>query len=124
MPAYARYESLVLDVIPPGCERAVDVGCGNGDLTRRLRRSGISQVVGIDRDQSCIERCGAHPDAGDITYVVGDVLISELEPARFDLVSAVAALHHMDARSGLLRLRSLVAPGSVPVLGRLRHCPH
>src|SRR5262249_29436685 len=34
----------------------------------------------------------------------------------FDLVSAVASLHHMDARAGLIRLRSLVAPGGVLVV--------
>jgi hypothetical protein len=32
------------------------------------------------------------------------------------VVSAVASLHHMDARSGLIRLRSLVAPGGVLVV--------
>jgi 2-polyprenyl-3-methyl-5-hydroxy-6-metoxy-1,4-benzoquinol methylase len=107
---------LVFDVIPPGCRRAVDVGCGNGDLTRKLRQRGIPEVVGIDRDRPCIERCKAHPEAGDIDYVVGDVLTSGLEPTSFDLVSAVASLHHMDARSGLVRLRDLVAPGGVLVV--------
>lgn len=112
----SRYESLVFDVIPPGCRRAVDVGCGNGDLTRALRARGIPEVVGIDRDEPCIERCTAHPEAGDITYVRGDLLTAGLEPAGFDLVSAVATLHHMDARAGLLRLRDLVAPGGVLVV--------
>ena len=72
--------------------------------------------MGIDKDQPCIERCKAHPEAGDIDYVVGDVVGSELEPASFDLVSAVASLHHMDADSGLVRLRELVAPGGVLVV--------
>jgi SAM-dependent methyltransferase len=109
----SRYESVMLDAIPAGCRRAVDVGCGNGDLTRRLRARGIPEVVGIDRDGPCIERCRAHPEAGDIGYVVGDLLTGELEPASFDLVTAVATLHHVDARAGLIRLRSLVAPGGV-----------
>src|SRR5262249_15126858 len=90
----SRYESLVLDAIPPSCKRAVDVGCGNGDLTRELRGRGIPSVVGIDRDGSCIQRCKDHPEAGDISYLVGDLLTSGLEPASFDLVSAVASLHH------------------------------
>lgn len=112
----SRYESLVFDVIPPDCKRAVDVGCGNGDLTRMLRDRGIREVVGIDQDEPCIERCKAHPEAGDISYVVGDVLTSGLEPASFDLVSAIATLHHMDARAGLVRLRDLVAPSGVLVV--------
>ena len=112
----SRYESLVFEAIPPACKRAVDVGCGNGELTRTLRQGGIPEVVGIDRDQTCIARCKAHPGAGDISYVLGDVLTSELEPASFGAVCAVASLHHMDACSALVRLRDLVAPGGVLVV--------
>lgn len=107
---------MVLDVIPPGCKRAIDVGCGNGGLTRALRGRGIPEVTGIDRDEPCIERCKSHPGAGDISYVAGDVLACQLEAASFDLVSAVASLHHVDARAGLARLRDLVAPGGVLVV--------
>ena len=107
---------MVLDVIPAGCTRAIDVGCGNGALTRALRDRGIPQVAGIDRNEPCIERCKSHPGAGDISYVVGDVLTCPLEAGSFDLVSAIASLHHMDARAGLARLRDLVAPGGVLVV--------
>jgi SAM-dependent methyltransferase len=112
----SRYELLVFDAIPPGCKRVLDVGCGNGELTRELRRRGVPELVGIDRDEPCIQRCKDHPEAGDIRYVAGDILTSDLQPANFDLVSAVASLHHLDARSGLVRLRSLVAPGGVLVV--------
>ena len=112
----SRYESLVFDAIPAGCKRALDVGCGNGELTRALRQRGIPEVVGLDRDEPCIQRCRDHPEAGDVRYVVGDLLTDDLEPASFDLVCAVASLHHLDARSGLVRLRSLVAPGGVLVV--------
>jgi SAM-dependent methyltransferase len=112
----SRHESLVFDVIPAGCKRALDVGCGDGALTRELRNRGVPEVVGLDRDEPCIQRCRNHPEAGDIRYVAGDVLTSDLERASFDLVSAVASLHHLDARSGLVRLRSLVAPGGVLVV--------
>jgi SAM-dependent methyltransferase len=71
-------------------------------------------VVGIDRDEPCIPRCKAHPGSGDISYVAGDVLTCPLEAGSFDLVIAVASLHHMDARAGLARHgRDLVAPGGV-----------
>src|SRR6266536_3084023 len=112
----ARYESLVFDVVPAGCKRALDVGCGNGELTRELRDRGVPQVVGLDRDGPSIQRCRDHPEVGNIRYVLGDIRTSDLEPASFDLVSAVASLHHLDARSGLVRLRSLVAAGGVLVV--------
>ena len=107
---------MVLDVIPPGCKRALDVGCGNGELTRELHRRGIPEVVGLDRDEACVQRCRHHRQAGDIRYVVGDLRAIDLGLEGFELVSAVATLHHMDAGEGLLRLRSLVVPGGVLVV--------
>jgi 2-polyprenyl-3-methyl-5-hydroxy-6-metoxy-1,4-benzoquinol methylase len=107
---------LVLDVIPAGCKRVVDVACGNGGLTRALRGRGVPEVVGIDRDGPCIKRCKSHPGAGDISYVAGDVLACPLEAGSFNLVSAVASLHHMGARAALARLRDLVAPGGVLIV--------
>ena len=112
----SRYESLVFDAIPAGCKRALDVGSGNGEITRELRRRGVPEVVGLDRDEPCVQRCLNHPAAGDIRYVVGDLSTADLAPNHFDLVSAVASLHHMDAREGLLQLRRLVAPGGVLVV--------
>jgi SAM-dependent methyltransferase len=107
---------LVFDVVPAGCQRAVDIGCGNGELTRELHRRGITEVVGLDPDEPCIRRCRTHPDAGDIQYIVGDLRGTDLPPKGFELVSAVASLHHLDAREGLSRLRSLVAPGGVLIV--------
>jgi 2-polyprenyl-3-methyl-5-hydroxy-6-metoxy-1,4-benzoquinol methylase len=112
----SRYESLVFDVIPADCKRALDVGCGNGELTRELRRRGVPEVVGIDPDEACIQRSKDHPESGDIRYIASDVLTSDLAAGSFDLVSAVASLHHLDARSGLVRLRSLVAAGGVLIV--------
>jgi len=112
----SRYESLVLDVVPSGCHRALDVGCGNGGLTRELRRRGIPEIVGLDRDEACVQRCRYHPEAGDIRYVAGDLRTADLAPEGFQLVSSVASLHHMDAHDGLVRLRSLVSPGGVLIV--------
>ena len=108
----SRYESLVFDAVPAGCRRALDVGCGNGELTRELRRRGIPEIVGLDRDEPCIQRCRNHPGAGDIRYVAGDLRTADLAPEGFQLVSSVASLHHLDARDGLLRRRSSGRPRS------------
>ena len=45
------YHPVILDAIPPGCRRALDVGCGEGTLTRELRRL-IPEVTGIDSDNT------------------------------------------------------------------------
>lgn len=35
-----------------------------------------------------------------INYIQGDVMTYSFEPASFDIVTSVAALHHLDARAG------------------------
>ena len=118
----ARYHDVILEAIPPECRRALDVGCGNGLLTRVLAHDRkVPEVIGLDRHGPCIERCRAHPDADGITYVAGDLLRQPFRPASFDLVTAVASLHHMEPRAGLTRLRDLVAPGgTLAVIGLAR----
>jgi 2-polyprenyl-3-methyl-5-hydroxy-6-metoxy-1,4-benzoquinol methylase len=74
-------------------------------------------------DEPRVQRCRSHPDAADIRYISGTSATRTLTPKGFDLVSAVAALHHMDAREGLLRLRSLVSPGGVLVVVGLARSP-
>lgn len=100
----------LLRTIPAGARRGLDVGCGEGETARRLRRH-VEHVTGIDPDQPSIDEARSHGD--DITYVVADLESADLAPASFDVVTAVASLHHMEHRAGLTALRELVAPGGV-----------
>jgi len=102
-----HYQTPMLAEIPEGARTAIDAGCGEGLASRTLARAGLS-VTGIDADEPSIERARAQWSDG-ITYVVGDVLTTELEPA--DVVFAGALLHHLDLYEGLERLKALVAPG-------------
>ena len=117
-----HYHPLILAAAPADCARALDVGCGEGALTRELR-SVSARVVGIDRDPPSIEVARAQGCEG-VEYVLGDFLEHSFEAASFDLVASVAALHHMDAGTGLTRMASLLRPGgSLVVVGlaRSRH---
>ncbi len=118
-----HYHSVILDAIPPGCRRALDVGCGEGTLTRELRQR-IPEVVGIDRDHAGIVAARAHPMGGDIEYLEGDALAFAFEPASFDLITAVASLHHVPAERALAHLGSLLRAGGVlAVIGLARSSP-
>ena len=109
-----HHHPLVLDAVPDGAERALDVGCGTGLLVRRLGER-LGTAVGIDRDAPSIER--AREAGGDgVDYVLGDVLDHPFVPESFDLVATVATLHHMDAATGLARLRDLLRPGGALVV--------
>lgn len=115
-----HYHPVVIGAIPAGCERAVDVGCGEGTLTRHIRAI-VPDVTGIDLDQPSVDLARAHPDASDIRYLRGDFLSYPFAAGSFDFVSSVAALHHMDAAAALRRMRALLRPGGVlAVLGLAR----
>ncbi len=102
-----RYQQQLLATLPTHARTAIDAGCGEGLAARTLARAGLA-VTGIDADEPSIERARAQASDG-ITYVVGDIFATELEPA--DVVYSGALLHHMDIDAGLERLRSWVAPG-------------
>ena len=88
---------------------ALDVGCGEGLLTRELRAAGVPHVTGVDLDPDQVSRARSQADAG-LDYLVGDVLEVPRDE-QFDLVTCFATLHHLDLDDGLRRLRSLVSPG-------------
>jgi 2-polyprenyl-3-methyl-5-hydroxy-6-metoxy-1,4-benzoquinol methylase len=105
-----HYHPRILRAVPEGAQHALDVGCGEGMLARELRRM-VPRVTAIDLDAPSIDQARGYPD--DVEYILGDVLTHPFEPASFDVVTSVAALHHMDAAAGLARLRDLPRPGGV-----------
>ncbi len=118
-----HYHPVILDAVPPRCQRALDVGCGAGTLTRELRQF-IPEVVGIDSDHASIAAAQAHPNAGDIQYIERDAQTFEIEPESFDLITAVASLHHLDAEPAVVHLKSLLRKGGVlAVIGVARSSP-
>ncbi len=101
---------MLLSLAPDGAQRGLDVGCGEGETTRRLRRR-VPSVVGLDRDLPSIAEAREYDD--DIEYIVGDFRSADLREASFDVVSAVAVLHHVDQAEGLAQLRRLGKPGGI-----------
>lgn len=102
------YHRLVLAAVPPGARRALDVGCGEGRLVAALRER-VPLVVGVDLHEPSLRRVAA-------PAIRADVRTPPFAPGTFDLVTSIAALHHLDAREGLTRMRELVAPGGVLVV--------
>jgi SAM-dependent methyltransferase len=113
-----HYRPLLLRAVPEGCERALDVGCGEGTLARELRGR-VARVTAIDADPASIAL--ARGLGGDIEYVLGDLMTHPFAPGSFEFVVCVAALHHMDADAALARMRVLLVPGGVlAILGLAR----
>jgi ubiquinone/menaquinone biosynthesis C-methylase UbiE len=102
----------MLRQLPRTVDKALDVGCGAGDLARRLaERSG--SVLAVDRDPTMIAhaRTGA-PD--NVRFVQSDVL--DLPDDRYQAIICVAALHHLPLAPALTRFRQWLAPGGTLVV--------
>ena len=122
-----HYHPLVLGAVPGGCQRGLDVGCGEGALARELRQV-VPQVVAIDCDEPVIGRARQQDGGAGVEYVTGDFLTYGFPPASFDVIVSVAALHHMQPAVALRRMRQLLRPGgTLAVVGlarsRLRDLP-
>jgi 2-polyprenyl-3-methyl-5-hydroxy-6-metoxy-1,4-benzoquinol methylase len=111
--ANIHYHSLVLEAIPPGARRVLDVGCGDGILAAQLVRSGIPQVIGLDVDGQVLERAKTRHAGVLVEWLQGDLFDVPLEAGSFDAVVSVATLHHVPAEQALVRFANLVRPGGV-----------
>jgi trans-aconitate 2-methyltransferase len=102
----------LLDLVEarPGM-RAVDLGCGTGELTRQLHeRLGCRETLGIDRSAKMLEKSAAFAGPG-LRFEQGTVE-SFVPDAPFDLVFSNAALHFAGGHTDLWpRLASFLAPG-------------
>jgi SAM-dependent methyltransferase len=108
-----HYYGLVLTAAPPGCRRALDVGCGQGLLARRLAQR-CQEVIAIDMDHDVISRARVGDGLEErIKFVEGDVMTYPFSDKSFELITAVATLHHFPLRPALQRFRQLLIPGGV-----------
>lgn len=90
---------------------ALDVGCGTGNLLRRLAAV-MSEVTGVEPDAETAARARANvagtPNANVCEERFG---LNVRDEPRYDLVSFVAVLHHLPVAPALHAARSLLRPG-------------
>jgi SAM-dependent methyltransferase len=91
----AGYERLMRAfercVGPKPGQRCIDMGCGTGAVTRRLRRFGL-ELEGMDLSPAAIEI--ARRSAQSERYSCGDVMASGLPDACCDIIVYSGVLHH------------------------------
>lgn len=105
------YHRLLLDQVPDGAQRVLDVGCGAGTLARRLAAT-VPQVEGIDRSPVMIEEARrAVPSNVDLR--MADALTVELPQGAYDAVLSMAVLHHLPLAEALPRMAGWLRPGGV-----------
>ncbi len=96
----------------------LDVGCGDGLLAQRV--SAVSRsVTAIDPDSGAARRAErrlrGHPN---VAVVHTDFEQYTADGRRFDVITFVASLHHMELRASLRKARALLTPGGeIAVVG-------
>jgi 2-polyprenyl-3-methyl-5-hydroxy-6-metoxy-1,4-benzoquinol methylase len=92
-----------------GGTEALDVGCGTGNLVRRL--AGVFPVVtGIEADGPTAAL--ARRSTADLTNVrILTRPFDEVDESRYDLITFVAVLHHLPLQATLEKARELLRPG-------------
>ena len=115
-----HYTDLLLCQVPAGCRNALDVGCGDGGLARRLADRFSGAVTGIDKDRAMLEQARAEALDRSIRFVEADFMRYHFDE-QFDFISAAASLHHLPFEQALEKVASLLRPGGVlAVLGLFR----
>ena len=105
-----HYQPVILNAVPPGCQTALDVGCGDGLLAARLAER-CAEVTGIDRDPRMIAQARAQQARARTTFIEADFLTHPFPEANFDFVCANTSLHHMDFTAALTTMARLLRPG-------------
>ena len=101
-------ESLVEALNPQPGERILDLGCGDGFLTRRIAESGAT-VVGVDSSPQMV--AAAREQGMEARCVNAESLPFDQE---FDAVFSNAALHWMRDQDAVLQgVRRAAQPGHV-----------
>jgi 2-polyprenyl-3-methyl-5-hydroxy-6-metoxy-1,4-benzoquinol methylase len=107
-----RYRPWLESVLPEHAVRALDAGCGAGRYTTLLADR-CQQVLGIDVAEGLLTRARQRRARPNITYTHRDLRdLAGGEDGRFDVVLAVAVVHHLpDPAAAIRQLAGLVAPG-------------
>jgi ubiquinone/menaquinone biosynthesis C-methylase UbiE len=105
-----HYQPVILGAVPAGCGAALEVGCGDGLLARRLVER-AAEVTAIDRDEAMIALARERTSGSRVRYVQADFLACPIEAASFDFACANTVLHHMDLAAALRAMARALRPG-------------
>lgn len=116
----AHYHPWILRRLPRRFGSALDVGSGSGDLARLLAAR-ADKVLGIDSDPKITARARElTPPAAPVTFTTADALTG-IPGGPYDVITCVAAIHHLPFTDALAVFRRHLAPGgALVVLGLSR----
>jgi SAM-dependent methyltransferase len=103
-----------LDLVPPAGRLTLDVGCGEGRVTRDLKELG-HRVVGLDASETMVAAARDADPSGD--YLVADAAALPFPDGQADLVVAFMSLMDVDDMVAAVReLARVLKPGGILAL--------
>lgn len=112
-PTARLYDRVIAESLPDSCRLVVDVGCGCGQLTRKLAERADS-VLAIDISPEMIRRARSANAANNARFAIAAVEdLWRLVPSRScSAIVANRVLHHCANLSAVIaQLRDLLEPG-------------
>jgi 2-polyprenyl-3-methyl-5-hydroxy-6-metoxy-1,4-benzoquinol methylase len=108
---YQNARPDIVAALPQPLGRALDVGCGAGNVGASLRVAGAERVVGIEVMPEPAEQARAVLDRVVVAPV--ESALDELSEERFDTILCLDVLEHLvDPEAVLRRLCDVAAPGA------------
>ncbi|MFG2594872.1 class I SAM-dependent methyltransferase [Streptomyces sp. NPDC048462] len=111
----AHYHRWIMRQVPKRFGAALDIGSGSGDLARLLGTRAES-VRGLDADATIVARARElTAPAAPVAFTVGDAL-TDIPSGSYDVITCVAAIHHLPFTEALEEFRRHLAPGGTLVV--------
>ena len=117
----SHYHNFLLRHLPLQVNRALEIGCGKGEFSRRLAAL-AEHVLALDLSPEMI-RLAREQSAGfpQIDFQIADVLSHDLPAEEFDCIASLATLHHLPLSEILLKMKAALKPQGVLLILDLFH---
>jgi ubiquinone/menaquinone biosynthesis C-methylase UbiE len=125
-PAYRNLLSNIVESIPTGARRILDLGCGTGALTKLCHLvHPEARVIGLDPAAKMLDEARIRVNRPTVTFEEGSAANLSMFPAgSFDAVVSNFALHHLshdDKKVCAQEVWRVLRPGGVFIFGD-QHC--
>jgi 2-polyprenyl-3-methyl-5-hydroxy-6-metoxy-1,4-benzoquinol methylase len=112
-----QYQCYLIKSISKNCNYILDVGCGTGELTKKLTLFG-ENIIGIDISENMLQEAKKRNYDEKINYIntSAENYLKKTDK-RFDIIISIAALHHMNEEKilGLMK-NKLTENGKILIL--------
>ena len=111
------HDASIYELLPPPRGLTVDVGCGEGRLTRELSQRGYD-VVGVDASTALVDEARSVDPSG--RYEVASIDALPFADGDVELAVCVNVLPHVhDLQAAAVELARVLAPGGTFLIGTI-----